>query len=436
MATGYLLQQLTHFEANGWNGETIQSVVVDAKRVKEEQGTWDAALFGTLLRRVKRLKKLALARNKGKEKEACDGEDGYRLFVDCWGKVQATPLMTGVASVSCGAGFVIARMVSGEAFSWGVNSFAQLGHEDTEPRACPEKIKYFETTRLAEVACGHAFAIFKTIDDDLFACGSNGGVGIKADGRMGVGRVSSTTEHNYLARIPCSGLHDIVCGSTHGCALTCEDRLVAWGHCVYAGHNRDVYEPMIVDRLAHLRWHKVSIGPGGYHTVATTRSGKVYTWGHNRCGQLGWGTVGARSNYIHPVPAVVTGLPIDICVVEGVAGWGHTMVLTDNGDVYVCGRNVEFQLGIPKSACSTNGRGHRCLGRLTKLTRTTARRPTPASTLVAGGGISGILTESNELYTWGDSSMECTLENTEVKQVRVGAGVHDSAYGNIVCILK
>ena len=100
-----------------------------------------------------------------------------------------------------------------------------------------------------------------------------------------------------------------MCGSTHGCALTSENRLVAWGHCVYSGHNREVYVPTIVRRLAHLRWHNVSIGPGGYHTVATTRSGKVYTWGHNRCGQLGWGTVGAR-NYLSPVPAMATGLPI------------------------------------------------------------------------------------------------------------------------------
>jgi hypothetical protein len=33
----------------------------------------------------------------------------------------------------------------------------------------------------------------------------------------------------------------------------------------------------------------VSVGPGGYHTVVLTARGQVYTWGHNRVGQLGHG---------------------------------------------------------------------------------------------------------------------------------------------------
>lgn len=33
---------------------------------------------------------------------------------------------------------------------------------------------------------------------------------------------------------------------------------------------------------------QISVGPGGYHTIALTVSGTVYTWGHNRVGQLGY----------------------------------------------------------------------------------------------------------------------------------------------------
>ena len=32
----------------------------------------------------------------------------------------------------------------------------------------------------------------------------------------------------------------------------------------------------------------ISIGPGGYHTIALSLSGRVYVWGHNRVGQLGF----------------------------------------------------------------------------------------------------------------------------------------------------
>lgn len=29
-----------------------------------------------------------------------------------------------------------------------------------------------------------------------------------------------------------------------------------------------------------------------------------------------------------------------------IAGWGHSAVVCDNGDVYICGRNAQGQLGL------------------------------------------------------------------------------------------
>lgn len=31
---------------------------------------------------------------------------------------------------------------------------------------------------------------------------------------------------------------------------------------------------------------QVSVGPGGYHTIALCSNGSVWTWGHNRVGQV------------------------------------------------------------------------------------------------------------------------------------------------------
>jgi len=31
----------------------------------------------------------------------------------------------------------------------------------------------------------------------------------------------------------------------------------------------------------------VSVGPGGYHTLTVTVTGRIFSWGHNRVGQLG-----------------------------------------------------------------------------------------------------------------------------------------------------
>jgi alpha-tubulin suppressor-like RCC1 family protein len=30
------------------------------------------------------------------------------------------------------------------------------------------------------------------------------------------------------------------------------------------------------------------VGPGGYHTIILTSNNEIYTWGHNRVGQLGY----------------------------------------------------------------------------------------------------------------------------------------------------
>ena len=71
-----------------------------------------------------------------------------------------------------------------------------------------------------------------------------------------------------------------------------------------------------------IRISQISVGPGGYHTIALAANGTVYTWGHNRVGQLGFcnskyipkTTTGA---YFIPTPKVVTSLEgLDIVQVQ------------------------------------------------------------------------------------------------------------------------
>ena len=45
--------------------------------------------------------------------------------------------------------------------------------------------------------------------------------------------------------------------------------------------------PVIYTRLSITIPRQVSIGSGGYHTLALTQRGEVYAWGHHRVHQLG-----------------------------------------------------------------------------------------------------------------------------------------------------
>lgn len=58
---------------------------------------------------------------------------------------------------------------------------------------------------------------------------------------------------------------------------------------------------------------QVSVGPGGYHTIALALNGLIYTWGHNRVGQLGYCNSqfipkNVKGAYFIPTPKVASSL--------------------------------------------------------------------------------------------------------------------------------
>jgi alpha-tubulin suppressor-like RCC1 family protein len=59
--------------------------------------------------------------------------------------------------------------------------------------------------------------------------------------------------------------------------------------------------------------------------------GKVYTFGHNMNGQLG---LGDTKNHSQPdiVRSILKKNIITIC-----AGWSHSFIMTEQGDLYACG---------------------------------------------------------------------------------------------------
>ena len=67
---------------------------------------------------------------------------------------------------------------------------------------------------------------------------------------------------------------------------------------------------------------------GGWHTVALTKEGKVFTWGDNDDGQLGHGDYEHRH-----IPTKVESLD-GLVIVKIACGVYHTIAITDDGDAY------------------------------------------------------------------------------------------------------
>lgn len=138
----------------------------------------------------------------------------------------------------------------------------------------------------------------------------------------------------------------------------------------------------------------------GSHTLVSTASGSAYAFGYNYHGQLGNSTYieGNGPHGWNPVPALVV-LPGQVGPVAQVAGAGDfSFVLTESGQLYGFGENVFGQLGHEANINQTTGKAN----------------PTPTQVTLPGQvgqvvevatGVfhTLVLTESGQLYSFGDN---------------------------------
>lgn len=115
-------------------------------------------------------------------------------------------------------------------------------------------------------------------------------------------------------------------------------RLLGWGDNVYGhatgGSISFVVSPVQVSGLGD---DVARATAGYYHSLAVTRSGAVWAWGHNIDGQLGDGTTTDRTS---PVP--VPGLS---CVIRVAVTYHASFALRGDGTVWSWGKNKRGQLG-------------------------------------------------------------------------------------------
>ena len=84
------------------------------------------------------------------------------------------------------------------------------------------------------------------------------------------------------------------------------------------------------------------------------------------------------------------------------AGWGHTSILTDDGKVYMCGRNYQGQLGLgDPQLFPLNERGHPCQPQFQLVKALDHKR---VRQVACGGEHSVMLCDDNDVFTVGANS--------------------------------
>lgn len=143
----------------------------------------------------------------------------------------------------------------------------------------------------------------------------------------------------------------------------------------------------------------VKVAAGEYHSVGIDTDGRVWAWGYNGNANLGKGDRNGSSQ----IPVLVGGTNSEITnhkIVDIAAGYGHTLAIDENGDLWSWGYGYNGQLGItnrdsyitePKCITQLNINGNKLYGKTIKKIDTTYEA-------------SAIIDSEGNLYTCGYNS--------------------------------
>lgn len=104
------------------------------------------------------------------------------------------------------------------------------------------------------------------------------------------------------------------------------------------GPNNEVTAPTLIRGVNNI----VQISAGTRHSLLLTADRQVYSFGDNPYGQLSLGD-NIRRNIPTLIPANYFN---NLSIVQLSAGYNHSLMLTENGEVYSCGFGLFSQLGL------------------------------------------------------------------------------------------
>jgi E3 ubiquitin-protein ligase HERC2 len=93
---------------------------------------------------------------------------------DCYKpKVISFPSNVKIIQVSCGSYHSLALTADGRLYSWGYGAYGRLGHNDTSNVATPIKIEGFNYVPFAAVSAGHSHSMALSEEGEIYTWGKN-----------------------------------------------------------------------------------------------------------------------------------------------------------------------------------------------------------------------------------------------------------------------
>ena len=219
-------------------------------------------------------------------------------------------------------------------FSWGNNSYGQLGLGNTTSYSSPKQVGALITWDYPTISgtTNHHVLCNKT-DGTLWAWGNGSG------GALGLGDTTNRSSPVQVGALTTWGKPTTIGGYSSACVKT-DGTLWTWGFALYDGQlglgNKTNYSsPKQVGSLTN--WSKLIRTSNTSSLLCTKTDGTLWAWGNNAYGQLGKGNT---TKYSSPVQ------------VGSLTNWAtpsmgfHSLCVKTDGTLWAWGANFLGELGL------------------------------------------------------------------------------------------
>jgi len=256
-----------------------------------------------------------------------------------------------ITQVSLGYGHSAAITSSGRIFTWGNNWDGQLGDGTTDNQSVPTEITHqfslLSGETITQVSLGYTNSAAITSSGRIFIWGYN------LYDQLGDGTIidkSTPTEITHqFSLFSGETITQVSIGSEYSSAITSSGRIFTWGRNDFGqlgdGTTIDKSTPTeITNRFGLLSSETITqVFFGSDFSSAITSEGRIFTWGYNGFGQLGYGTTTEKST-----PIDITAqfsLNVGEAIIEVSLGGNHSSAITSSGRIFTWGENYYGQLG-------------------------------------------------------------------------------------------
>ena len=333
-----------------------------------------------------------------------------------------------LVDVSLGAKFASIVSDNGLVYTWGSNSYGELGNESNLSSRIPVQIgvNYFTQKEyneflppnVAMMSVGQSHSLAYTYDNKLYGWGYN------ANGQVSPYLSDETVGMPINIELPFKTDEDsidmMVTGSTHSAILTKLGNLYMFGSNGFGelGNGTVSASQEMVNIIDYFDLQDdekiVKIGLGQNYSAALTSLGRLFTWGDNWLGKLGNG----NESYFVTIPKEITSnvnLESGEVIIDLFIGDYHSAIITSENRVFTWGRNSHGQLG--------DGTGDDKYSPVDITDNLPITSNDKVKKLAFGNSWSVLLTVSGKVFTWGCGDMSRLGYSTPESKVYVPTNI-------------